>query len=1084
VHYDFDLDKRVNEEVQSSRFILWGTMLDVSTPFRACLRENLNSAQRAFAILVFIGLSSAVANAQVATASIHGQIADSTGAVITGATIIVTNTQTGNQRSLQTDAQGRYRAPELQIGDYEIKAEKQGFAAGVRKNVTLAVGDDRAVNLTLSVGTSTNVVEVTGDVPQVDSTTSTISSLIDQKQMRDLPLNGRNFDQLILFAPGVQSVPSGGGGAFYGVNNDYSISGSRPVGQSLILDGAPIQNFWEHGTGASVIGTSLGVDAIAEFQVFTNTYGAEFGGNGGGINAVTKSGINLWHGSGYEFLRESTFDARNYFDPPNGPPSFHRSQFGGTLGGPIKKDHLFFFVNYEGLRQALGQTSISPVPDAAARAEVSDPVTSAMLNATPLPNIGDDPTTGIGSYRNVATQGANENYLTARIDYAISNADRLFGRYILDRADVTNPFTVSSLGIYKEDDLNRNQFFTLAENKVISSGLVNTAQFNFTRTIASGNLPQRIPAFNFIPGNPLDGGVSIPGIAQLGAGESVLPFNFVQNKFEAEDTVFWTKGSHQISVGALFRRTQSTGLSDIFPGGFFIYSAYGFNPGGAPFPGSFLSGEPFVFIGAGAGQADGTRSFREIDWAGYIQDDWKLSPHFTLNLGLRYQFASNPVEVNGLLNAITNVATDTAFTHVGHVFANNPSLRNFDPRLGFAWSITGDQKTVLRAGYGIFHEVVSPRTYFAAYTLAPPYNLVTIVFPHLSNPYDFTGAFPVPPLPSLSQAIDYHLNHTPYTMQYNLNLQRDLGWSAIATLSYVGSTGIHLIQQGQANPPTLSPGSTPNNPIFTDPLGNTNPRINPNLGPIDLLRPRAHSHYNALQASLNKRSKNGLTVEAFYTWSKCIDDSSSTYALEYDTGLQENPYSLAQDRGLCSFNSAHNFSGTVLYSLPFRGNKFVEGWELSNIVQAQSGHPVTAFVGFDQAGLGETVVNVERPSIAPGRSLGSIVTHKPDHWFDPNAFVLPPVGGLGDEPRNAFIGPRLVTDDFAIIKNTRFGERVNVQFRAEAFNVFNHTNFGPPAFGTTGIFLDSSGTPNPTAGQITSTATTSRQLQFALKFIF
>jgi len=251
-----------------------------------------------------------------------------------------------------------------------------------------------------------------------------------------------------------------------------------------------------------------------------------------------------------------------------------------------------------------------------------------------------------------------------------------------------------------------------------------------------------------------------------------------------------------------------------------------------------------------------------------------------------------------------------------------------------------------------------------------------------------------------------------------------------------------------------------------------------------LLRPRAHSHYDALQASLSKRSKSGLTVEAFYTWSKCSDDSSSTYALEYDTGLQENPYSLAQDRGPCSFNAAHNFSGTVLYSLPFHGNKFVEGWELSNIVQAQSGHPVNAFIGFDQGGLNETVVNVERPSIAPGRSLASIVTHNPEHWFDPSAFVLPPPGSLGDAPRNAFIGPHLVAEDFAIIKNTRLDERVNVQFRAEAFNVFNHTNFAPPAFGTSGIFLDSSGTPNPTAGKITGTATTSRQLQFALKVIF
>jgi hypothetical protein len=1041
---------------------------------------------------------STLCSGQVGTASLQGTVTDPSGAVLAGAAVSVKSVQTGVTRALKTDSQGRYSAPELQIGDYQVQVQMEGFQTATAPVVTLAVGDKRVMDFRLTVGQAMNVVEVQSVVSQVEIASATVSSLIDQKQMRDLPLNGRNFEQLIQLAPGVQGVPAGAGGTFYGTNNDYSISGERPVGQSLVLDGAPIQNFWEHGAGSSAIGTSLGVDAIAEFQVFTNTYGAQFGGNGGGINAATKSGTNNWHGSAYEFLRESTFDARNYFDPLSGPPSFHRNQFGGTFGGPIKKDRLFFFVNYEGLRQDLGQSAISVVPDAAARAEVTNPVVQAMLDPTitPLPNIGDNPANGVGSYQAVATQAAKQNYLTTRLDYSLSSTDTVFGRYILDRSTLLNPFGAGTLGVYPEHDLNRNQFLTLAERKLITNSLVNNAQFNFTRTVAAGNAPNRVPAFDFVPQNPLDGGASVPGIATLGQGFSTFPFNFVQNKFEGQDEIFWTYGRHSITAGVSVRRIQSTTLGDIFAGGIFIFGAYGFTPGGPPQPGSFLSGEPVIFTGAGPAQADGTRSFRETHWTGYLQDDFKVHPRITLNLGLRYEFATNPIEVHDKLNAVVNVLTDPGFTRVPRVFKNNLSLHNFDPRIGLAWSLTGDQKTALRAGFGIFHEVVNARDYFAAYSLAPPFNMQTILFPDFVNPFDFNGFLPL--APSLSQAADYNSNHTPYIVQYNLNLQRDFGAGVIGTLAYVGSKGVHLWQQGEANPPTLMPGSTPQNPVF-----NPNSRLNPNFATVDLVRPEASSNYNALQASLNKRFSRGLDVQLYYTWSRCIDDSSSSYALEYDTGLQENPYVLAQDRGLCSFNAANNFSGTVLYELPFQGNKFVEGWEISNLVTANSGHPFTAFVGYDSAGLGETVNLVNRPNLAPGRSVGSIVfphrkpcvndSQQPIPgtvcWFDPSAFTEPPAGTLGNEPRNALIGPRLIADDFAIIKNTKFGERLSVQFRAEAFNVFNHPNFTPPGqFGAgggigSGIFAGP-GTPDPNAGRITTTATTARQLQFALKFSF
>ena len=1074
--------------------------------------------------------------AQVGTASLQGTVTDPSAAVVAGATVTVKNVQTGVARTVKTDSQGRYTAPELQIGDYEVEVQAAGFQTAKRTGITLSVGDQRVADLKLALGQADEVIVVKGGVSQVETTSATVSSLIDQKQMRDLPLNGRNFSQLIELAPGVQEVPSGAGGTFYGSNNDYSISGQRPVGQSQILDGAPIQNFWNHGTGSSAIGTSLGVDAIAEFQVFTNTYGAQFGGNGGGINAVTKSGTNDWHGSAYEFLRESTFDARNYFDPLSGPPSFHRNQFGGTLGGPIKKDKLFFFVNYEGLAQDLGQTSISSVPDAVARAEAgANPALQAMLNpsVTPLPNYGDVPAKGIGLYRTVATQAAKEHYLTTRWDYSPTATDTIFARYIIDHSTLLSPFDANTLGMYPEHDLNNNQFLTLAEHKLVSNSLVNSVQFNFTRTVASGNAPNRVPAFDFVPANPLDGGISAPGVASLGQGFATLPFNFVQTKFEGQEEIFWNHNRHSLTAGVSVRRVQSTTLGDIFAGGIFIYSDYGFNAGAAPDDGSFLAGNCAnpatcnfsLFSGAGSGQADGTRSFREIDLSGFVQDDYKLSTRVTLNLGARYDFVTNPIEKDGKLNAITDVLTATGYTHVPHVFANNISLRNIDPRVGVAWSLMRDQKTVLRAGFGIFHQVVEARDYFGSYSLAPPFNMESFIYPNLTNPFTFTGL--APGSPSTSQAADYNSNHTPYVIQYNLNLQRDIR-GVIATLAYIGSHGVHLWQQGETNPPTLTAGSTPQNPVFTySPAPGVyipNGRVNPNFATVDLVRPEANSHYNALEASANKRFSHGLDAEFYYSWSKCIDDSSSAYALEYDTGLQQNPYSLSQDRGLCAFNAAQTLNGTVMYELPFRGNRLVEGWEISNIVSADSGHPFTAFVGFDWTGLGETVNLVERPDLAPGRSVSSVVyPHRrlctdpttqqsiPGSvcWFDPSAFTLPvetltqngqptPMPALGNEPRNGLIGPRLFTDDLAIIKNTKLGERLNVQFRAEAFNVLNHPNFSPPGqYGSgggagngvyTGGYFDPSGNaigiPDPNAGRIFAVATPSRELQFALKFTF
>lgn len=1056
-----------------------------------------NGHGRVAAVFYWVAIFAAMclpALAQSDLSSILGVVVDSTGATLPKTSILIVEDETGQKRSLTTDAEGRYNAVNLPIGRYTVTFRHDGFVVARKTDIILAVGSHLTLDQRMIVGAPDQEVNVQMAAKQVETNSSTLSTLVDQAQMRELPLNGRNIEQLILLAPGVQTAPETGI-LFYGVNNNFSVSGSRPTGQELLLDGAPIQNFWDHGSGSSIIGTSLGIDSIAEFQTFTNTYGAQFGGNGGGINAVTKSGTNDLHGSAYEFLRQSVLDARNYFDPAR-RPSFHRNQFGGTLGGPVQKDRLFYFLNYEGLRQSLGETQISTVPDAAARAEATNPIVLSILNALPLPNLNDNGN-GTGQIAVVGTQIATEDYIVGRMDYQISTKNSLFGRYIEDRADLRDPFAANTLGQYPELGSARNYFMTVGESSVLSSTLVNKVQFNFTSTNQSAGTDSRIPANNFVPGNPTDATFNIPGLTRQATGvnsTSVIPFGYLQNKYEGEETLYKTVAGHSLSVGLLGRLVASDVFSDLFAGGMFAFASYGYNPsGGTPLSGaagSFLSGQPSVFVGAQPGEANSLRDFRNTEWSAFVQDDWKITPSLTANIGLRYDFISNPSEMHDLLYAILDPRTSTGFTPVMHVFRHNPSLANVDPRIGFAYSFGQTRKTVIRGGFGVFHDVIKARSYFAEYTLAPPYNFATVVLPRFTNPFSFQSTAGIQrPAPTISQALPYDLRHTPYSMQYNLNMERSLGHHTIFTVAYVGARGVHLLLQIEENPPQLATGSTFEKPVFTDAEGTANPRLNPSFGTLDILEPIGFSQYHALQTSLVRNFANGLQYQVAYTYSKSIDNSSTTYALEGDTGLVENPYDLDADRGLSAFDARHNVTINAIYSIPWHNrNRFLSGWQLSDIFSATAGKPFTVKAGVDQAMLGESVVTAVRPNIAPGRSLHSLYVHKQAEWIDPNAFQLQPVGTLGDEPRNAFIGPRLWQDDLALLKSlsTRIADQtVNFQFRAECFNLLNHSNFNLPTAGLNGggIFSQA-GIINPAGAEITGTVTTSRQLQFALKVIF
>jgi len=485
----------------------------------------------ALILIVVVGVNRL--DAQVRTATISGTATDSSGAVLVGAKIEVKNLGTGITQSAITDSQGRYSIPDLPVGEYEVRASATGFQTVVRTGITLTVGSQPVADFTLPAGAQTETVTVVGEAAQVETRTAAVSSLVTPTQMRDLPLNGRNFASLLTLAPGVQTIPqspAGGGGSatFYGQGTNYSVSGSRPVGQSFLLDNTELQGFFNHGAGSSVTGNSLGVEAIQEFRVLTNTYSAEFGGTGAVVNAVSRSGANTLHGSAFDFLRNSVFDAKNYFDDPSTDiPTFHRNQFGGALGGQIKKDKFFFFGNYEGLRQLQGQTGRQFVPTASVHQGL---LPCAALNSTvgctastPDRNFGvpnpNDPNpdkgrvariltlyprpnaspasglpagselldaqgrrTGVGLFTSVGDEIINEDYVLGRMDYTISQKDSLFGRYILDRAFRRIPFPLSNIAKWPEVDNTFNQFFTIEEKRIFSPRLFNSIRFIFTRT--------------------------------------------------------------------------------------------------------------------------------------------------------------------------------------------------------------------------------------------------------------------------------------------------------------------------------------------------------------------------------------------------------------------------------------------------------------------------------------------------------------------------------------------------------------------------------------------------------------------------
>jgi len=1031
--------------------------------------------------------------AQGATATILGTVTDSTGAAVPDAAVQVRNVGTDAGQTVTSDAQGRYRVPDLNVGQYEVRGTKMGFQTVVHSGIELTVGVQAVVDLSLQVGQQQQTVTVESQVSQVETTNGAVGSLIDQQQMRELPLNGRNFEQLILLAPGVQVLSSGSLLAKQGKENSFSAAGARPDNQAFLLDDEDIQNFNRRGIG-TVTGTSLGVEATAEFQTLTDTYGAQFGGNGVVINAVTKSGTNSFHGSAYEFLRNSAMDARNFFDPSTVPP-FRKNQFGGTAGGPIKKDKMFFFANYEGIRQALGTTTISTVPDASHRSPLTllnGQATPASNSATaqaivsalalyPLPTFNFNPTAGTGQVASEGTQVAHENYLLGRFDDTFSEKDSLFLRFFLDKQSLFNPFGggpgSSPLPFWGESDQGADYFSTLQWRRIISPAIVNVARVSFSRT----NTPtvptpaETTPALQFFPGSGRpDGTVAITGLSAIGLN-SFVPADQVQNRFTESEDLLWTHGAHSMRFGASVVRMDSNIYYPYRSGGAWTFSSLT----------NFLSGSALTFIGTPVGpQYYPTRDYRETDFAVYFQDDWKVTPKLSVNLGLRYEPTTNATDANNQLYAITDFVAGTRFVNVPNVQKNNPSLWNLDPRFGFAYDVFGDHKTAIRGGFGINHSPIFPANYNSAYSTAPPWISLqenNIAYPSVSA---LTAS-----LPTQSPGYYWYTNRTPYIIQYNLNVQREISQGTVLSVGYVGSHGVSLFTEQDLNPPIPSIDS--NGVYHFASLQTvsgtlklvTNPRVDPALSTLASDIEGTTSRYNALQVSVNRRFTRNFQAQLAYTFSRCLDDGGLFIASTNGTGsatTYENPYNREYDRGPCVFNVAQTLRVNGLFALPFHGNRLVEGWQLSGILSANTGLPFTVSTGFDQ--VGEQGGDTPRPNYVSGCNPQ---VGRPNEWFNPACYSLEAPGTLGNVGRNTLVGPNLVDVDLALLKDTKIREWLNLQFRAELFNIFNHANFNLPS---AGVFaagaVAGTASPNATAGQITSTVTTSRQFQLALKFIF
>jgi hypothetical protein len=1050
-------------------------------------------------VLPLLGLlcfSAAVTWAQVTTGTISGTVRDSSGAVLPGTQIVILNEGTSISRTVETDTTGRYTVPLLSLGNYRVTATHEGFRTEVRSGIVLTVGEEAIVDLSLIVGGVTQSVEVSGEPPLVESTTASMGFLVDDRTIRALPLNGRSYDQLALLQPGVVlTSPGQTGGTPYafGTGKRFTVGGQRSVSNSFLLDGTNV-NDQANGTPGGAAGVNLGVDTILEFKIFTNDFKAEFGHSSGSvITAVTRSGTNDFHGTIFEYIRNSVLDARNFFDTGSSPPPFRRNQFGGVLGGPIKKDKTFFFAGYEGLRQALANTLTEVVPDAQARQGILptgkvmvNPAVVPYLNLYPLPNGPELAGGGVAKFTFAPSAPTNADNVMGRVDHQLNAKTAIFARYTFDADSVNAPLPSPDVTL---DEATTRQYVTLQANSVLSSRVLNSFRFAFNRTHSDYNTvigPSVPPELSIIPGLPLGylalgsfGLTTNLPITPLGSPNGTGPRLWAFNVFEWGDDFSYITGKHSLKTGVDIQRIQDNTASGQIQRGQYTFASLQ----------TFLTGTPSTLLAGAPLGVLPQWGLRQSLFAVYGQDDYAVNSRLTLNLGLRWEITTDPKDAKGQasilpsLSAPAMVPSDTYF---------RISKKNFEPRVGLAWKLNDSGKTILRAAAGIYHNQILPYVYALNIGNPPAYGRFTATNPPFPNGYTVLKPGALLAITPFTPTVK-----TPVDDQWNLSIQQQVFSNTVLQVAYVGNHANHLETEREGN--TTIPTFINGNPATPFYPANT-PRQNPHFLGISQLEMNGNSSYNAVTVSLRRQSASGFQGQIAYTYSKALDDTSGVSGSDSVRNSQAvmNPYDIGEDYGLADFDVRHVLLGNFTYQLPFRnGSKVlgavVNGWALDGILTVETGMPfsarLTTSVSRDQAQF-----LAERPSLKPGANpnptsgvsagcsgfpAGTRVGN-PTHWYNPCAFTPAPAGTYGNLRRNTIIGPGLRDVDFALEKNFRIQEKATATFRFEVFNVLNHANFGLPNTSA----MSGAGVANSSAGLITYTLTSSRQLQFGLRISF
>jgi hypothetical protein len=1020
---------------------------------------------RTFVILVLFLFTAAPGGyAQITAATVSGTIKDATGGVLPGVDVVVKNLETGLSRSAVTDTNGAFTIPGLAPGRYEARATLQGFKTEA-KTFDLAVAQQAGLNMTLEVGATEERITVAANAVLVDTRSSSLSALVPEKTIEELPLNGRNYISLATLQPGIINFTEKSGTSSSTRGVQLNINGMGGRSNSFLIDGANMKGYAGIAT-VTAADSTLGVDTIREFRVVTNAFSADYGrAMGGVINIATKSGSNDFHGSGFEFYRDSRFDAPNYFDVGD-PPPFTRNQYGVSFGGPLRQSKVFFFGGYERLQEDLGLTLITTVPSAAVRAGAVSAAVRPYLDLYPAPN-GADLGSGIAQYIYAFNRPTRENFGQGRVDLQLSDKHALFVRHTIDRARQLLPAGTVSFPQFQTDSTSNNQFFTLEEKWVASSALVNTARFSNSvlkfEQLPANNLSAPL---SFFPQAPYMGAISVSPLTALG-NDSTTPSTNNVTYWTYSDDATYTKGRHLLKSGVLVEHAFSSKQTTTNSRGAYTFASLN----------AFLAGTPRQFQGVLPGSVL-VRERPNTLFGVYVQDDMRASDRLTVNLGLRYETFTVPSEKNGFDAYLPDLVTSTS-TSVGGPFLN-PSRKDIAPRVGFAWDLAGDGRTAIRGGTGIYYDTdgtFNSSFGIAAFTppFAPTVNLQNPTFPSPVFPENITtsGALAL-------RTLDYNVKQ-PWAWTYNVNLQRELGRQMIAMIGYAGSRGHNLVSAIEGNPvvPTVQADGS----LFF-PAGA--PRRNPAWTSIDLRTSNGHSTYNSLQAMLQKRFAQGYQVQLSYTLSRTMDNTQAQLNVDsVNTSVYaQNPYDPDADWAPAPYDIRHVFAANVSWEIPAPSpNPFLSGWQVNSIVSLRSGLPFSPSISTSNWSRSGNTSGEDRPNVRPGVDPDSLILGDPNHWFDTSAFTLPPAGTFGNTPRDFLRGPGFADVDVSFVKNQPLAGARKLQFRVEIFNVLNRANFATP---NRAVFAGA--TQNdpvlPTAGQITRTSNSSRQLQLGAKFLF